>query len=107
MEHITDVLKGGKTPRRPRKPVGRVGPDKQEAVIKKDVVMEKVDHLVKLHVTAAEASRDLADGIKKIAEQSGLKASVVRLYITAKAGEKFEDTKRDVTQLAILFEVEP
>lgn len=85
--------------------LGRKDSDGQEAVIKLDKVKEKIDHLIKLHKTAADASDALNDGIKAVAEKSGLLASVVRKYVVAKAGDKFEEKAREVEQLSLLFDV--
>ena len=88
-----------------RKAVGRQGTDKQEAVIKLSQVKDKIDYLVGLHRTAETASKDLHDGIKAIAEKAGLLSSVVKRYVSAKAGDRFEDKVREVQQLSLLFDV--
>lgn len=85
--------------------LGRKDSQGQEAVIKLDQVKDKVDYLVGLYKTATSASADLNDGIKAIAEKSGLLASVVRKYVVAKAGDKFEEKAREVEQLSLLFDV--
>lgn len=85
--------------------LGRKDSQGQEAVIKLDQVKDKVDYLVGLYKTATSASSDLNDGIKAIAEKSGLLASVVRKYVVAKAGDKFEEKAREVEQLSLLFDV--
>lgn len=87
-----------------RKPVGRLDADKQEKVIELAPIRDRVDELVALLNKANETSADFAEAIKKAAEDSGLLSSVVRRFITAKAGEKFLDKKRECEQLSILFE---
>jgi len=83
---------------------GRVSPDKQEQVQRPQVIDERVDELVHLKTAADEAAESFADAIKKAAEDSGLLASVVRRFVVARAGEKFEEKKRECEQLSLLFE---
>lgn len=85
--------------------LGRKDSQGQEAVIKLDQVKDKIDYLVGLYKTSSDASASLNDGIKAIAEKSGLLASVVRKYVVAKAGDKFEEKAREVEQLSLLFDV--
>jgi ABC-type uncharacterized transport system substrate-binding protein len=85
------------------KVTGRKDKQNQEAVIKLSEVHDKIDNLIALHKTASEASACLNEGIKKIAEKSGLLASVVRKYVIARAGENFEEEQRKVEQLNLIF----
>ncbi len=89
-----------------RKFVGRKDSDNQEAVIKLSEVKDRIDYLVGLHNAAKDAGAELNDGIKAIAEKSGLLASVVRKYVVAKAGDKYEEEERKVQQLSLIFEIE-
>lgn len=102
MERVGDVIdraqRGGRSAR------GRQDRSGQEKVIDKTALVEKLPHLVKLHTTAKEAGKDLSDGIKKVAEKSGLLASVVRKIVVAKAGESFEEKKKEAEQLALMFD---
>jgi len=88
-----------------RKAKGRLDADKQEKVIKRDVVEDKIDHLVNLHNTAIERRKDFSDAVKAVAEESGMLASVVRRYVSARAGETDIEKKRECEQLSLLFEV--
>jgi hypothetical protein len=90
----------------PKRGRGRVQPDKQEAVMSLDPVKSRIAHLVKLHHANEEAAKDLSEAIKVTAEKSGLLASVVKRYVTAMAGENFEDKQREVQQLSFLFDSE-
>jgi hypothetical protein len=91
--------------RRGRKPkLGRVDHDGQEASIKLDAIREGVDNLVSLYRAAEEAGTDLSEAIKAVAEKSGLLATVVRKFIAAKAGEQYEERKRQCEQLSLVFE---
>ena len=62
-----------------------------------------MDALVKLKVRADEAAEDFAEAVKKTAEQAGLLATVVRRFVVARAGEKFEEKRRECEQLDLLF----
>ena len=92
--------------KRGRKAVGRQDNEGQEAVIELSVIEEREDELVALKVAAVEAAEDYSEAIKKAAEDSGLNAGTVRKFIEAKAGDKFDATKKKVTQLALIFDVE-
>lgn len=97
METATEPSTKTRTPRG-RKDRG------QEAAIKLDPIKESVEELVQLHRKAAEAGDAYSDGVKKVAEKSGLLASVVRKFVSARAGEKFKDEKTKAEQLNLLFE---
>lgn len=87
-----------------RKTKGRKGSDKQEAVIKTKVVKDRIDELVTLHGKVEAASGRYGDAIKATAEACGINSSALRKFVSARAGEKFEDKKRDCEQLSLLFE---
>lgn len=76
----------------------------QEQEIKLKPVKDRIDQLVSLHNTAQTATTEFGEAIKKAAEDSGLQASVVRRFVVARAGEKFEERKREVQQLEMLFD---
>ena len=90
-------------PKEPKEPKGRQGHDKHDAVIQTKLVGDKVEALVKLKVKADEAAEDFAAAVKKTAEASGMLATVVRRFVIARAGEKFEEKKRECEQLDLLF----
>lgn len=83
---------------------GRQGRDKQEAVLQPSVVAEKIDHLEKLFVKAQEATKDLSDAIKAVAEKSGFLASNIKKLVSARIGDRFADKKRDAEQQLELFD---
>ena len=103
MEGATNVADIGKGR---RKAIGRTDREGQESVIKISVVKDGVDNAVALYRKAAECDAQLNDAIKAMAEKSGLLAATVRKYVVAKASEDFQEHKRKVTQLALVFEVE-
>lgn len=96
MEPRTETVK--------RKPKGRVNPDDQEQVQQPQVIEKRIDELVRLKQSAETAAEEFAEGVKAAAEDSGMLASVVRRFVTARASEKFEERRRECEQLSILFE---
>lgn len=95
----------GTTETKSRKARGRKDSQGQEGVINRNEVEESLDELTQLYAASASAAEELNDAIKAVAERSGLLASVVRKYVTAKAGEKFDDVKKTVEQLSLIFDV--
>ena len=85
---------------------GRVGQDKQEAVIKLEFVKDRSADLILLYHEQVTAATDFSEAIKTTAEQAGLNAAVVRRFIIAKAGEHYAEAKRTVTQLNLVFDIE-
>src|SRR4051812_39520007 len=83
---------------------GRKDENKQEATIKLEAMSVKVDTLVGLYKHQQAVALDFSDAVKAVAEESGLNAKTVRTFIVAKSGEKFEQRKRDVQQLALVFD---
>lgn len=98
MEHTEPAKGNGKQPR------GRKNRDKQEAVIKTDVITERIEELERLYTAAGDASTALNDAIKKAAEDSGLLASVVRKLVVARASDKFAEKQREAAQLVLVFD---
>lgn len=86
------------------RPKGRKDADKQEAVIKTGPIKEKIDDLVALYIKMGRAADTFNDAVKATAEKSGLLASVVRKFVVARAGEKFEEEKRKCEQLQLVFD---
>ena len=97
---------GTQTNGKGRGEVGRKDSEGQEAVIEQGVIEDREDELVALKVAAVEAAENYSEAIKKAAEDSGYNAATVRKFIEAKAGDKFDATKKKVTQLALIFDVE-
>jgi len=104
MDAAVDTGTNGKTRR--RRSTARKDSSGQEAGMSKDVVIEKTPYLVKLHNSAKDAATDYSDGIKAIAEKAGVNAASLRAYVTAKAGDDFEEKKKHVAQMSFLFEIE-
>ena len=99
MERVGEVI--GRAQRSAR---GRQDRSGQEKVIDKSHLVEKLPQLVQLHTRAKDSGKDLSDAIKKVAEKSGLLASVVRKIVVAKAGEAFDEKKKEAEQLALMFD---
>jgi hypothetical protein len=91
------------TPRKTRSTRGRKDENRQEKIISLGPVKERIDALVKLYKEAASSAEALSEDIKAVAEKAGINASALRKFVTARAGEKFEERKRDCEQLEMLF----
>jgi hypothetical protein len=76
----------------------------QEEAITMAPVKKSIDELVRLYTQQQAASEKCSTGIKTVAEQSGLLANVLRKFVKARAGEKFEEAKRTVEQLSLVFD---
>ena len=83
---------------------GRKDNDGIEAVIKTKPLKDGIHELMRLKTKADQKRDDLAAAVKRIAEQSGLLSSVVRKLVNARTGDKFQEEKRKVEQLGIVFE---
>ena len=83
---------------------GRKSSDGTEDVIKTKPLKEAVAELETLKTKADAAKDKLNDAIKAVAERSGLLSKVVRKLVNARHGEDFEDAKREVMQLGIVFD---
>ena len=89
-----------------RKARGRQDPAGQEKVIEEAKLHDRIPHLVRLLKTSEEASTAFSEAVKAVAEKSGLLASVVRTFVKAKAGENYDEKKKEVEQLHLVFEHE-
>lgn len=86
-----------------RKVRGRKNADNQEAVTRPQLVSEKIDELVLLYTTAQACSADFGDAVKAAAEASGYNAAAIRKFVVARAGENFQERKRELEQQMELF----
>lgn len=98
METSTDTTKD-KTKGR-----GRQGAGKQTGVKQPKVVADRIDELVDLTVKSKTAKEKLDEAITKCAEDSNYLAVAVKKFVTARAGEKFEEKHREIDQQAELFD---
>ena len=76
----------------------------QEQVVKPEAVKDRIEHLVKLYREADDAKTELSEAVKKVAEKAGIKASVLKSFVAARAGEDFEKARAKSAQLELLFE---
>lgn len=83
---------------------GRQDRSGQEKVIDMSKLDERMAHLIKLHNGARASNKDLSDAVKAVAEKCGLLASVVRKLVVAKAGDNFDEKKKEAAQLALAFD---
>jgi len=79
--------------------------DHQEEIIKLDELHPlAIETMIADFKHAQDAATVLGESIKAWAEKAGLQSSVLRKFISARAGESFPDKKRDAMQLSLLFE---
>lgn len=76
----------------------------QEEAINMAHVKKSIEELVRLYTQQQAAAEKCSDAIKAVAEKSGLLANVLRKLVKARAGEKFEEAKRTVEQLSLVFD---
>lgn len=77
----------------------------QEAAISLRPIKDSIEELVTLYKQQDESAARCSDAIKAAAEKAGLMANVVRKFVKARAGEKFEEAKRTVEQLSLVFDL--
>lgn len=83
---------------------GRMDRSGQEQIPKK-VLPAVITELVRLHDAAADAQSAFSDAVKAQAEKHGLLAACLNRYVKATAGEKFDEEKKKVEQLVLLFDL--
>ena len=83
---------------------GRKQKDGTEDVIKTKPLKEAITELLSLKAKADAAKDKMNSAVKAVAEKSGLLSKVVRKLVNARSGEGFEEAKREVVQLGIVFE---
>lgn len=81
------------------------GSDHQEPVIELSVLNPlAIETMIADYKNVCEAKTIFGESIKAWAEKAGIQAGVLRTYIVARAGESFDNAKRDALQLSLLFE---
>ena len=100
----TQTHEGGAGPRG-RKPRQRQDKSGQEQVQDITKLSEDMPKLLKLKSAFDDAKTDYSEAVKKTAERSGHLAPVVRRLVDAKAGDRFDEVKRLVDQMASVFEL--
>lgn len=98
------IAEPGVTGRRGRQVKGRQTADGDEAVIKHKVLLDRKDELVELMVKANDAAGQLADALKKTAEDSGYNTAMVRKRIAAEVNDRMDSERKKAAQLALVFE---
>ena len=89
---------------------GRKDTNKEDgAVIKLEPLKKSLRELGTLATKAAAANEQLKDAVKKVAEKSGLLASVVRRLVKAHSGDsdQFNDEKRKAEQMQLVLDEIP
>ena len=75
----------------------------QEAAQNCETISTRINELVRLHKRHKDAGEDLSDAIKKCAVDSGFNTAAIKRLVTARAGERFHEVKREVEQLSLIF----
>lgn len=104
MDRVVALSNPNKDQKKGREVRGRKDREKQEVVIKIAALRDNVADMVVLHNKAQEAATVLNDKIKAVAEKAGLLASVVRKIVVARAGENWQERKRECEQLNLCFD---
>lgn len=78
-----------------------------EEVIRLETLKTREDDLIALHKKAAAAQVELDEAVKETARETGLLATTVNKYIKARASDNFDERKKKVMQLALVFEDGP
>ena len=100
MERVGEQSGNGKE----KRAAGRKDASKQPAVMDVTKFKDDLPKLKKLIVAAEEANEDMNNAITKVAEKSGILASVVRKVAKAWAGDDLEEKRREAEQLHLAFE---
>lgn len=95
---------GGNVTRMRRRGPGRLDGTKQEAVLNRKPLIDNLQNMQDLLKRIDTAQSDYSDAVKATAEACGCKSSVINTYVRATAGEKLANKKREVEQLAFLFD---
>lgn len=85
------------------KPRGRKDNEGQEAVVTTKPIRERIAELCTLKEKSEQAKEALNAAIKATAEAAGMQSSVVRKFVNARSGDKFDQEARKVEQLGIVF----
>jgi len=72
--------------------------------VKISVVKNGTSSLVNLYISAHEAKEDFSTSLKAVAESAGVLPAVLRKLVKALAGDKFDTARKEVEQLAMVFE---
>jgi hypothetical protein len=83
---------------------GRKDTTGTEVVMQTKPIKEMLKDLILLETRRAAATEKFNDQVKAVAEKAGFLSSVVRRIVKAHAGESFEEEKRKVEQLGIVFD---
>lgn len=102
MERVGELTGNGKD--KDKRAAGRKDKGNQPAVMDVTKLRDSLTKLKNLKVAADDAASDYGDAVTKAAEKCGVLASVVRKVVSAYAGDDFEEEKRKVEQLALVFE---
>ncbi len=75
-----------------------------KVVMNSKPIKEMLKDLIALEMKRAAATEKFNDQVTAVAEKAGFQSSTVRKLVKAHANDKFEEEKRNIEQLSILFE---
>jgi len=65
---------------------------------------ENLGYLIGRHNAAKEARTVYTEAVDAIAAASGIEPAVIKAFVSAKAADKYEDKKRNASQLQLCFD---
>lgn len=83
---------------------GRKEKDGTEETIKVQPIKDACSEMMKLYKKLETARGNFNDGIKAVAERSGVNSSTLKKLVKASADGNFVDVRRKVDQQSIVFE---
>ena len=79
----------------------------EKGFIEVSLVKTNIHRLVALRKAAEDAAEDYNEACKLVAGKAGIKEAALKKFVTARAGDKYEDKKVECGQLHLLFEELP
>ena len=90
--------------KRQRRAEGRKERDGSESVIKLETLRVRLPNLIDMLIASRQAQKQYLDGVKAVAEATGLLSSTVSKFVRARAGDNFREDRMRAEQLALVFE---
>lgn len=94
----------GKPGKGANRPAGRRDSTGTPATMSTKPVKEMLKDLITLETKRVAATEKFNDQVNAVAEKAGFSASNLRRLVKAHAKDKFQEVKRDIEQLGILFD---
>jgi hypothetical protein len=90
--------------RRQKRAEGRKGRDGTESVIKLETLRVRLPNLIEMLIASRLAQKQYLDGVKAVAESTGLLSSTVSRFVRARAGDSFREERMRAEQLSLVFD---